>query len=213
MMKNWLLHALIELLNRTITFSTENESPFESLLAEGSPFVLVFWHGSMTYPWWRMRFRKAAALVSQSKDGQLLADLLQRWGYHVLRGSSSRGSKEAMTAMRQAVREGHVLCVTPDGPRGPYHEMKMGAVRVAQTMNVPLVMVSVGYRRFKRLRSWDRFEIPYPFTRARVLYSDPISIDPTLIDEALDDRRHELEKALNAQYRDAVLGVAPSGRS
>jgi lysophospholipid acyltransferase (LPLAT)-like uncharacterized protein len=148
------------------------------LIESGQPFVIVFWHGSMTYPWWRMRYRNAAALVSQSKDGQLLADLLGSWGYHVLRGSSSRGSKEAMAAMRQAVGDGHVLCVTPDGPRGPYHEMKMGAIRVAQTMKVPLLMVSVGYRRYYRLRSWDRFEIPRPFTRARVLFSDPIIIDP-----------------------------------
>ncbi|MBE0644881.1 MAG: lysophospholipid acyltransferase family protein [Bacteroidetes bacterium] len=208
-MKNWLLRTLIELVNRTITFSSENEAPVRALLDARRPFVLVFWHGSMTYPWWRMRSNNAAALVSQSKDGQLLADLLQSWGYSVLRGSSSRGSKEAMTAMRGAVRDGHVLCVTPDGPRGPYHEMKMGAVRVAQTMNVPLVLVSVGYRRYRRLRSWDRFEVPWPFTRARVLYSDPLTIAPELQGEPLDERRHEIEKMLNAQYREAVLEVAP----
>ena len=207
-MKDWLLRFLIELFNRSITFTTENEGPMQALLDEGQPFVLVFWHGSMTYPWWRLRFHRAAALVSQSKDGQLLANLLKSWGYHVLRGSSSRGSKEAMTAMRDAVRDGFVLCVTPDGPRGPYHEMKMGAVRVAQTMAVPLVMVSVGYRRFRHLRSWDRFEVPFPFTRARVIYSDPIVIDPELQGEALDEKRLELEKMMLAQYREAVLEVA-----
>jgi lysophospholipid acyltransferase (LPLAT)-like uncharacterized protein len=207
-MKNWLLRFLIELVNRTVTFSTENEAPLNALIEERKPFVLVFWHGSMTFPWWRMRNHNAAALVSQSKDGQLLADLLAHWGYTILRGSSSRGSKEAMTAMRNAVRDGHVLCVTPDGPRGPYHEMKMGAIRVAQTMDVPLVMISVGYHRFRRLRSWDRFEIPFPFTRARVLISDPIMIDPELFGESLDEKRHELEKMLIAQYREAVLEVS-----
>ncbi len=208
-MKNWLLRTLIELVNRTITFSSENEAPTRALIDHRQPFVLVFWHGSMTYPWWRMRGHNAAALVSQSKDGQLLADLLRSWKYTVLRGSSSRGSKEAMTAMRSAVRDGHVLCVTPDGPRGPYHEMKMGAIRVAQTMHVPLVMVSVGYRRFRRLRSWDRFEVPFPFTRARVMYSDPMIIDPELQGEGLDEKRHELEKIMIAQYREAVLEVSP----
>jgi lysophospholipid acyltransferase (LPLAT)-like uncharacterized protein len=209
-MKNWLLRVLIEMVNRTITFTTDNEEAFTALIESGQPFVIVFWHGSMTYPWWRMRYRNAAALVSQSKDGQLLADLLGSWGYHVLRGSSSRGSKEAMAAMRQAVGDGHVLCVTPDGPRGPYHEMKMGAIRVAQTMKVPLLMVSVGYRRYYRLRSWDRFEIPRPFTRARVLFSDPIIIDPGLQGEALDEKRHELEKTMIAQYRAALLETAPA---
>jgi hypothetical protein len=207
-MKNWLLRTLIESANRTVTFSVENEAPFLALLEQRKPFVLVFWHGSMTFPWWRMRHRNAAALVSQSADGQLLADLLMHWGYTVLRGSSSRGSKEAMAAMRGAIRDGHVLCVTPDGPRGPYHEMKMGAVRVAQTMAVPLVMISVGYQRFRRLRSWDHFEIPLPFTRGRVLISDPIMIDPELLGEPLDEKRHELEKMMNAQYRKAVLEVS-----
>ncbi|MCB2204678.1 lysophospholipid acyltransferase family protein [bacterium] len=207
-MQHWLLRTLIELLMRTVTFTVENEEAMLALLDEGKPFVLVFWHGSMTYPWWHMRFKKAAALVSHSKDGQILANLLSSWGYHVLRGSSSRGSKEAMQTMRAAVREGHVLCVTPDGPRGPYHEMKMGAVRVAQTTGVPLISVSVGYRRYRRLKSWDRFEIPFPFTRARVVYSDPVMIDPSITGEPLDELRHDLEKAMLAQYRTAVLEVS-----
>jgi len=207
-MRNFLLRMCIEIVMRTISFSVENEQPVRHLLAEGRPFVLVFWHGSMTFPWWRMRNQNAAALVSHSKDGQILADLLRSWGYAILRGSSSRGSKEAMHTMRGAVRDGHVLCVTPDGPRGPYHEMKMGAIRVAQTTNVPLVMVSVGYRRFHRLKSWDQFEIPLPFTRARVIYSDPFHVDPDLTGDALDEERAALEKAMHAQYREAVLNVA-----
>lgn len=206
-MRNFLLRMLIEIVMRTISFSVENEQPVRRLLAEGRPFVLVFWHGSMTYPWWRMRNQNAAALVSHSKDGQILADLLRSWGYTILRGSSSRGSKEAMNAMRGTVREGHVLCVTPDGPRGPYHEMKMGAIRIAQTTNVPLVMVSVGYRKFRRLKSWDRFEIPFPFTRARVIYSEPLHFNPELAGDALDEERAAIEKAMHAQYREAVLNV------
>ncbi len=193
---------------RTVSFSVENEEPVRALVEARRPFVLAFWHGSMTYPWWRFRSHNAAALVSHSKDGQILANLLRSWNYTVLRGSSSRGSKEAMSAMRTAVNSGHILCVTPDGPRGPYHEMKMGAVRVAQTTGVPLVMVSVGYRRFKRLKSWDRFEIPMPFTRARVVYSDPMTIDPGLTGDTLDEHRLAVEKAMHAQYRTAVLEVS-----
>lgn len=207
-MQNFLLRMLIELVMRTISFSVENEEPVRRLLADGRPFVLVFWHGSMTFPWWRMRNQNAAALVSHSKDGQILADLLRSWEYTILRGSSSRGNKEAMNTMRRAVRDGHVLCVTPDGPRGPYHEMKMGAIRVAQTTDVPIVMVSVGFRKFHRLKSWDRFEIPFPFTRARVIYSDPFHVDPELIGDALDEERAALEKAMHAQYRESVLNVS-----
>ncbi len=200
-----LLKLSIGAIMRTVRFSVENSSGVDELLTSGKPFVLVFWHGSMAWPWWRFRDGNAAALVSMSSDGQLLADLLQLWGYTVLRGSSSRGSKEAMQSMRDIIGRGHVLCVTPDGPRGPYHEMKMGAVRVAQTMHVPLVMVSVGFDRCKRLRSWDRFEIPLPFTNARVRFSEPITIDPELDGEPLEEERARLEKRMLAEYRHVTL--------
>jgi len=206
-MRVLILRILISVVLRTICFSVENGEVIASLLREKKAFVLVFWHGSMIWPWWYMRERNAAALVSMSRDGQLLAKLLQSWNYEVLRGSSSRGNREAMQAMREAVERGRILCVTPDGPRGPYHELKMGAVRVAQTMHVPMVMLSVGYKWCKRLKNWDRFEIPMPFTKCRVLFSDPIHIDPSLEGEALDEKRAELEKLMHAQYRIVTLEV------
>ncbi len=203
-----LLKIAIEIVMRSLRYNVRNEQPVLGLVRDGKPFVLVFWHGSMTHPWWRMRHRNASALVSLSKDGEILTRLLRSWGYHVIRGSSSKQSKEAMDMMRGVVRDGYTLCVTPDGPRGPYHEMKMGAIRVAQTTGVPLVMVTVGYSRFKRLkRSWDRFEIPLPFSAARVEYSNPILIDPSLSGEALDEKRADLEKAMHAQYRRVTLNV------
>ena len=205
MILNTILPILIAIIMRTLRVEIRNDGPVRELLRSRKPFVLVFWHGSMTFPWWYMRRKHASALVSMSKDGQILASLLKAWGYRVIRGSSSRGSREAMSLMRQTITEGYVLCVTPDGPRGPYHEMKMGAVRVAQTTGVPLVMMSVGYSHYRRLRSWDRFEVPFPFTRAYVEVSDPIHIDPELDGEALDEKRAELEKQMHAQYRTATL--------
>jgi lysophospholipid acyltransferase (LPLAT)-like uncharacterized protein len=190
---------------QSLRYSVENASGLEALVNSRKPFVLVFWHGSMSWPWWRFRNGNAAALVSMSDDGQILAELLKSWGYTVLRGSSSRGNKEAMQSMREIIGRGHVLCVTPDGPRGPYHEMKMGAVRVAQTMHVPLVMASVGFDRCKHMRSWDRFEVPWPFSRARVRYSDPITIDPELEGEPLEELRAKIEKLMIAEYRHVTL--------
>jgi lysophospholipid acyltransferase (LPLAT)-like uncharacterized protein len=207
-MRALLVNVLVGILMRTVRFSVENAEAVAALLTARAPFVLVFWHGSMLWPWWRFRHCNAAALVSMSSDGQLLADILRRWGYTVVRGSSSRGSKEAMQAMRDIVRAGHVLCVTPDGPRGPRHEMKMGAVRVAQTMNIPLVIVSVGYVRGRHLRSWDRFEIPLPFSRSYVHFSSPITIDPGLEGEALEEERARLEKLMTAEYRGVALREA-----
>ncbi|MBL0176919.1 MAG: lysophospholipid acyltransferase family protein [Ignavibacteria bacterium] len=210
MWKSVALRVLVEALLRTLRIDTSRQGALDALLAAGKPFVLIFWHGSMLLPWWVLRRQGAAALVSQSADGELLARLLQGWGYTVVRGSSSRGSKEAMASMRELVRGGHVLCVTPDGPRGPQHELKMGAVRVAQTMGVPLLGVAVGYRSSRQLRSWDRFLIPSPFTRSRLLATEPLVIDPALDGEALEARRQEIEKLLVALHREAVLCVPQS---
>jgi lysophospholipid acyltransferase (LPLAT)-like uncharacterized protein len=124
----------------------------------------------------------------------MLADLLEAWDYTVVRGSSSRGSSEAMEQMRALVRAGHILCITPDGPRGPRHAMKMGAVRVAQTTGVPLVFCSVTYQRAKSMHSWDRFELPLPFSRIRVVFSEAITIDPALQGPELDAVKLGLEQ-------------------
>lgn len=205
MWKAALLRFLVEALMRTLRIDTSRQSALDALIAGGKPFVVVFWHGSMLLPWWTLRRRNAAALVSQSSDGELLARLLLAWGYTVVRGSSSRGSKEAMASMRSLVAEGHALCVTPDGPRGPRLEMKMGAVRVAQTMGVPLIGVAARYGSWRTLGSWDRFMIPWPLTRACLMTTAPMHIDPALEGEALEDRRLDIEKQLIALHREATL--------
>lgn len=202
-----LFRVLLETLLRSLRVTVQGGGYLEELRAARAPFVLVFWHGSMLLPWWMMRRSGASALVSLSRDGEFLARLLASWGFRVLRGSSSRGGREAMDAMRGELRDGRVLCVTPDGPRGPRLEMKMGAVRAAQTMRVPLLCVAVGYHRSRTLRSWDRFDVPFPFTRARVEFLPQITIDPALEGEALEMRRLEIEKALLALHRRATCGM------
>jgi lysophospholipid acyltransferase (LPLAT)-like uncharacterized protein len=191
----------------TMRVEERNAGPMSALIDAGRPFVFAFWHGSMAYAWWRMRRHRPASLVSQSKDGQILSEILRGWGYRLIRGSSSKGSAEAMDAMRQAVREGNVLAITPDGPRGPRHALKMGAVRVAQTTGVPLVLCAVGFRSRHVLRSWDAFEIPCPFSRIMVEYSDPILIDPDAEGDALERVRADIEAQFHAMHNRATAAA------
>lgn len=178
----------------------EGTGALRRVLDAGLPAVVVFWHGSMLAPWWMLRRRDAACLVSRSRDGQILADILAGWGYEPLRGSSSRGGADAMEEMRRALRGGRLLCVTPDGPRGPRHAMKMGAVRVAQTEGVPLFCVAAAYRRCRRLRSWDAFEVPWPFTRVALVADEARAIDPSLAGADLDAERGRVQDALGALH-------------
>jgi lysophospholipid acyltransferase (LPLAT)-like uncharacterized protein len=168
----------------------------DRLTREKHPFVLIFWHGDMLMGWYFHRNRGYSSLVSMSRDGDLLAEILRRWKYRVIRGSSSRGGQEARAQMESLVREGHVLVVTPDGPRGPRYEMKMGALRTAQKTGVPVVSVSFEVTGSYRTDSWDRFIVPAPFSKILVKYHSPEIIDPGLSGEELDKYRSDFQKRM-----------------
>jgi lysophospholipid acyltransferase (LPLAT)-like uncharacterized protein len=166
-----------------------NSSLFEKFQKDNARSVIAFWHGSMLVGWFLHRPQNgmpAAALVSQSEDGEILSATLARWGYTMIRGSSHIGGKEAMQLMVDAILRGNSLCITPDGPTGPRHMMKMGAVRAAQRAHVPLFLVGIAAGRKKILKSWDGFEIPGLFSNVSVWYSDPIMVPENLQDTSLD---------------------------
>lgn len=127
--------------------------------------VVAFWHGDMLPVWKRFAVRAGAgdfALVSRSRDGGLLTDLLGRWGFRVIRGSSSKGGKEAWAELLAAAQRGRVL-ITPDGPRGPARKLKAGAVVAAYRARVPLWLCRVRCAAAIHGTHWDRFLIPLPF--------------------------------------------------
>jgi hypothetical protein len=181
---------MASLLCATLRIRKHNSTFFEEYQQEAKPFVIAFWHGSMVVGWFLhrpRRGRRIAALVSRSGDGEILSATLGHWGYTVIRGSSHVGGKEAMQLMVDAITDGNSLCVTPDGPTGPRHRMKMGVVRAAQRSQAPLFLAGIAARRKINLQSWDQFEIPFPFSSVSVAYSDPITVPPDLRDAPLDE--------------------------
>jgi lysophospholipid acyltransferase (LPLAT)-like uncharacterized protein len=120
--------------------------------------------------WWSARENKPVAMVSSSKDGDYLGEVLTHWGYSLVRGSSTRGGMEALgTAMaRVRSRESNHLVITPDGPRGPRHTFKRGAFHAAYELGLPLIMLHIHYGSCRTLKSWDKFEVPLPFSTLNV---------------------------------------------
>ncbi len=168
-MKPRLLSFLLRLLASTWRVKVYGTKPT-------TPCVVAFWHDEMLPVWHVFRSGNAAGLTSSSSDGDLLAQLLLDWNYTVIRGSSSQGGREALNAMVSAAST-HVVLVTPDGPRGPRHVCKPGAVIAAQRARVPLVLCRVRMRRATVLhRSWDRFRIPHPFTSIKIVFGEPVMI-------------------------------------
>jgi Kdo2-lipid IVA 3' secondary acyltransferase len=186
-MAGWITLALC----RTYRINIMNPHALDGVRSQN--LVLSFWHGNMVIGWFIHRSLHMKALVSQSNDGEILAAILTTWGYTCIRGSSHRGGKEAMQMMIAEVKNGARLVVTPDGPTGPRHSMKIGAVRTAQQASVPLLIASIYAERKYLLKSWDRFEIPYPFSRVDVQYLGPITIDPSLDGDSLTQRVRQIE--------------------
>ncbi len=159
--------------------------------------VVMFWHGDMLVGWYSVRKHHPIALVSKSKDGDILAAVLSHWGYKLTRGSSKKSGMEAlelaMKSMKELERE--TLVITPDGPRGPRHIYKRGAFIAACELGLPLVHLDIEYSSRKALRSWDHFEVPLPFSR--------VTINATLIDvttfplHGADEQRAWLEEFAN----------------
>jgi lysophospholipid acyltransferase (LPLAT)-like uncharacterized protein len=146
--------------------------PGEPLPGTQRGVIFAFWHGKMVAGWLLAQKLfpgvKTSAVVSLSEDGRILSETLDRFGFRLIRGSSSRGAEEVKAGIRDALHSGGLVVVTPDGPRGPLHRFKYGTLRLASEHRVPVVFAEITYRDSRVLKSWDRFEIPVPFTRATV---------------------------------------------
>ena len=164
------------------------------------PVIWAFWHENLfatscVYP----RFisnRKIALMVSASKDGSLGVEFMRRIGMNAVRGSSSRRGATALLEMTSLLAKKMDVALIPDGPRGPRHQMKPGLILLAQKTGVPIVLIDVKLSRCYRLKSWDRFAIPWPFSIVDVRFREPISIAPTETREAFEQERARLETEL-----------------
>jgi lysophospholipid acyltransferase (LPLAT)-like uncharacterized protein len=184
------LYWLIRVVGATLRFEVKGWENF----IEGEPLVYCFWHNRIptaTYFW---RSRGIVVMSSQSFDSEYIARFIQRFGYGAARGSSTRGGKAALIQMIRAVRGGRSAAFTVDGPRGPLYEAKPGAVTLAAKSGAPLLPFSISLERCWRLPSWDRIEIPQPFSRAVVVIGERIYVRDGEDDQ--EAKQLELQQAL-----------------
>lgn len=197
-----LTHSL-DALCKTLRVSYKNKKVIDDLRKQKQNYVLAFWHGTMLLPWFLHRDDGFAALTSKSKDGDLLAKQLKHWNYKVVRGSSSKGGDVALGIMIDLAKNGFSIAITPDGPRGPEYKFKAGAVVTAKKSNVPVVLIGIGIKSKKKLKSWDKFQIPNPFTNVKVIYSDPVYVDTKLSYDETSKIIDECEKKLIELQKEA----------
>lgn len=191
-------YILIRVIGRTIRYETEGWENFEAIGSAGKLPIYAFWHDRIFASTYFFRDRGIAVITSRSKDGEYIARFIQRLGYGAVRGSSTRGGVGALVEMIKAMRGGHPAGFTVDGPKGPRYEVKPGAVMLAKKSGNPVMPFIVECRRSLSIGSWDRMQIPYPFTRAKLIIGCPIYVEPTATDVEIEEKRIELQLSLES---------------
>jgi lysophospholipid acyltransferase (LPLAT)-like uncharacterized protein len=191
MLAQAVLPVLLPLYLKTVRVKINSESVLEKKA------VFIFWHNKMLIGWKLFKGKGYAALVSQSKDGAILNNILKRWKYTVIRGSSSKGGKEAIEDIVNLISNNRSSVITPDGPRGPAGEVKNGALIISNKTGLPIIPVKIKYSRSKILsRSWDKFEIPLPFSRCEVTFGDEFYYKEYLHETELAEFKESLAKQM-----------------
>lgn len=166
----------------------------DALERDGQHYGYALWHGRQVFFNWSHRGQPCAAMVSRSKDGEIFAEVMRRFGLTAVRGSSSRGSAQALKGLVDVCRRGLRPAITPDGPRGPARQVKPGILFLAREMGIPIIPAATALKRKLVFRGWDEYHFPLPFNRAVVAYGPPVWVRET---DDLREKARELKRALD----------------
>ena len=203
---SWRARALIEvgfgiyrLWARTLRLEVDDPENVVDFVRE-RPVIFAIWHNRLLmlprvfdpcFP-----SRQSLGLISASRDGDLVATLIERSGYGTVRGSSSRKGVIALRQLVDSLAAGMNVLITPDGPRGPVYQTSPGVVFLAQKTGIPVVPIHLEYSSCWRLKSWDRFVVPHPFARLRARFGAPLQIGPAKDASQLEAERIRLQEAM-----------------
>ena len=185
---------LIWLIGKTIRFETRGLENLEKIENENKLPIQCFWHNQIFLATYFFRNKGIVVMTSQSFDGEYIARFIQRFGYGAVRGSSTRGGIGALVEQIRLMRLGCRAGFAIDGPKGPRHVVKEGALLLAKKTGNPIIPFSVTAKKFWTVKSWDRMEIPMLFTRALVEVAPPIFVSET---SNIQTERNKLQSVLD----------------
>jgi lysophospholipid acyltransferase (LPLAT)-like uncharacterized protein len=161
----------------------------------GARYIYAFYHEVMLFPAYFWAWPEMQILISDHRDGELISQVVQRLGFGVVRGSTTRGGARALREMTQRVDRGH-LCVTPDGPKGPRRHVHQGLPYLASRTGLPIVGAGMAFSNPWRAKSWDKFAVPRPFGKAACVVPEPVIVPPDAGREELEACRAEVERRM-----------------
>ena len=193
----WVGYLTISVIGRTIRWQSEGSPHLDEIYESGRRAIFTFWHGRIfpsTYFW---RHRGIVVMTSMNRDGEAIAQCIQRFGFGVARGSSSRGGFRALAQMARDIRMGQDTAFTIDGPRGPRYVAKQGPVLLARKTGAAIFCFHISMQHKIQLKSWDEFQIPLPFTKALVLMAEPIWVPEDASEAHLRDLHEQMQATLD----------------
>jgi lysophospholipid acyltransferase (LPLAT)-like uncharacterized protein len=189
-------YPVISALGRTLRWREEGASHLERVASSGRQPILALWHGRILPATLYFRDRGVVAITSQNFDGEWIARVMRRFGYLQARGSTSRGAKRALLQLRRDMAEGRPAAFTVDGPRGPAYQAQPGAVWLAKATGNPVVPFHIECDPCWTARSWDRTQVPKPWSRVAIAIGEPLDVPGDADEPAIDEKRVELERRL-----------------
>lgn len=200
---DWAFYLFISLIGWTVRFEIEGWENFEAIEQNGRQPIYAFWHNRIFLATYYFRKRGIVVVTSQSFDGEYIARFIRRFGYGAVRGSSTRGGVGALVEAIKSMKKGYPAGFTVDGPKGPRYEAKPGPVVLAKKTGNPIMPFTVNAEKFWTVNSWDKLQIPRPFTKAKVIIAKPIYVTSDATDDVAEEKRLDLQNALRGLANEA----------
>ncbi len=192
-------YLAVAALGRTLRLTEAGRENVVAARATGRPLLFVLWHNRLLYLGYLLARERLVIMASQSRDGDLVARVAHDHGIAAVRGSTTRGGALAARALARAMRERSLAgAITPDGPVGPRFVFQPGSLLVARLAGALIVPVALGFSRKTVFSSWDGFQLPWPFARARLVFGEPVSLPDIEGAVAFEECRADVERRLMA---------------
>ena len=194
----FVFYVFTYLIGKTVRFEVEGWENIENIEREGKIPILAFWHNRIFLATYYFRFRGIIVMSSQSFDSEYVARFIQRFGFGIVKGSSTRGGVGGLIEMIRLMKKGFPTGFSVDGPKGPIYQAKTGTLLLAKKTENPILPFSVEAKSYWTIKSWDKLQIPKPFTRAKVLITKPIDVSKAADDAEMKNKHLELQEKLDA---------------
>jgi lysophospholipid acyltransferase (LPLAT)-like uncharacterized protein len=191
-----IVYLFLLFLRITIKIEHVNKEGIDRLRERKEGMLACFWHGRLLAMPFAYEGGRLKVLISRHRDGEFIARIIRYFGIGTVRGSHRKGAVSSVREILAELRQGTVIAITPDGPKGPRYHVKQGIIEMARITQSPIVPVTYSASKKKVFDSWDRFVLPYPFSKVLFVWGDPVYVARDVDGDAIEAVRQAMEKTL-----------------